>query len=102
MRPNSRSSWGAPTNYFSTYVGMCNTPCFGDPHLYACLGVVCSFALLRFSVRNAELTDRIPMGRWADPHEISGQVAFLCMPGASYMTSQVICVDGGWSNNGWM
>lgn len=52
--------------------------------------------------RNAELTDRIPMGRWGDPHEISGQVAFLCMKGASYITSQVVCVDGGWSNNGWM
>eukprot|EP00903_Cladosiphon_okamuranus_P012886 g12033.t2 len=52
--------------------------------------------------RNAELTERIPMGRWADPNEISGQVAFLCMQGASYITSQVICVDGGWSNNGWM
>ncbi|CAM9589606.1 unnamed protein product [Ectocarpus fasciculatus] len=52
--------------------------------------------------RSAELAARIPMGRWAEPHEISGQVAFLCMKGASYITSQVICVDGGWASNGWM
>ncbi|CAN0110120.1 unnamed protein product [Pylaiella littoralis] len=52
--------------------------------------------------RTSELIDRIPMGRWAEPNEISGQVAFLCMKGASYITSQVICIDGGWSNNGWM
>ncbi|CAB1100432.1 unnamed protein product [Ectocarpus sp. CCAP 1310/34] len=52
--------------------------------------------------RSTELMDRIPMGRWAEPHEISGQVAFLCMKGASYITSQVICVDGGWASNGWM
>ncbi|CAN0390183.1 unnamed protein product, partial [Scytosiphon promiscuus] len=25
-----------------------------------------------------DLNDRIPMGRWADPDEISGQVAFFC------------------------
>eukprot|EP00752_Nemacystus_decipiens_P007787 g6954.t1 len=52
--------------------------------------------------RSPELTDRIPMGRWGYPHEVGGQVAFLCMQGASYITSQVVCVDGGWSNNGWM
>jgi Tropinone reductase 1 len=34
---------------------------------------------------------RLPMGRIGDPEE----VAFLCMPAASYMTGQVICIDGG-------
>ncbi|CAM9260213.1 unnamed protein product [Scytosiphon promiscuus] len=52
--------------------------------------------------RSEDLNDRIPMGRWADPDEISGQVAFFCMEGASYITSQVVCIDGGWSSNGWM
>lgn len=51
-----------------------------------------------FSV--AEITQRIPMGRWANPEEVSGIVAFLCMKGAGYITSQVILVDGGWSANG--
>ncbi|CAN6363600.1 unnamed protein product [Urochloa humidicola] len=38
---------------------------------------------------------RVPMGRIAEPEEVASMVAFLCMPAASYMTGQVICVDGG-------
>jgi Tropinone reductase 1 len=38
---------------------------------------------------------RLPMGRIGDPEEVASMVAFLCMPAASYMTGQVICIDGG-------
>jgi len=38
---------------------------------------------------------RLPMGRIAEPEEVASMVAFLCMPAASYMTGQVIYVDGG-------
>ncbi|KAJ1276633.1 hypothetical protein BS78_05G229300 [Paspalum vaginatum] len=38
---------------------------------------------------------RLPMGRIAEPEEVASMVAFLCMPAASYMTGQVICIDGG-------
>ncbi|CAL4979051.1 unnamed protein product [Urochloa decumbens] len=38
---------------------------------------------------------RLPMGRIAEPEELASMVAFICMPAASYMTGQVICVDGG-------
>jgi tropinone reductase I len=36
-----------------------------------------------------------PMGRIGEPEEAASMVAFLCMPAASYMTGQVICIDGG-------
>uniref|UniRef100_A0A0E0JT76 Uncharacterized protein n=1 Tax=Oryza punctata TaxID=4537 RepID=A0A0E0JT76_ORYPU len=39
--------------------------------------------------------DRVPMRRIGEPEEVAAAVAFLCMPASSYITGQVICVDGG-------
>ncbi|ESW12474.1 hypothetical protein PHAVU_008G116200 [Phaseolus vulgaris] len=36
-----------------------------------------------------------PAGRIGEPKDISGMVAFLCLPAASYITGQIITVDGG-------
>lgn len=58
--------------------------------------------VLTDKVKMAEILGRTPMGRIAQPEEVSGLVAFLCMAPASYITSQVICVDGGFTANGWM
>ncbi|CAN6843227.1 unnamed protein product [Brassica oleracea] len=41
-----------------------------------------------------------PLGRIGKPEEVASVVAFLCMPAASYITGQTICVDGGLSVNG--
>lgn len=37
----------------------------------------------------------IPMARIGLPHEVAGVVAFLCSDAASYMTGQVLSVNGG-------
>lgn len=38
---------------------------------------------------------RIPMGRFAYPEEIAPAVVFLASDDSSYITGQVLCVDGG-------
>ncbi|KAK4441097.1 Tropinone reductase, chloroplastic [Sesamum alatum] len=47
-----------------------------------------------------EVCDRTPMRRLGDPTEVSSAVAFLCLPASSFITGQIVCVDGGMSVNG--
>ncbi|GAA1643853.1 SDR family NAD(P)-dependent oxidoreductase [Kribbella alba] len=51
---------------------------------------------IRGNEKLAELTlARIPLGRWAEPEEIAATFVFFASDAASYITGQVLPVDGG-------
>lgn len=39
--------------------------------------------------------ERVPLGRFGQPDEISPAVVFLASPEAAYITGQILCIDGG-------
>ncbi|HEX7814837.1 SDR family oxidoreductase [Dyella sp.] len=47
-----------------------------------------------------EVLDRTPLHRIGEPEEVAAAIAFLCLPAASYITGQVLAVDGGFLNYG--
>jgi NAD(P)-dependent dehydrogenase (short-subunit alcohol dehydrogenase family) len=50
--------------------------------------------------RNAQITGRIPIGRWADTAEIADPILFLCSSAARYITGSTLLVDGGYCSVG--
>jgi NAD(P)-dependent dehydrogenase (short-subunit alcohol dehydrogenase family) len=40
--------------------------------------------------------NKIPMGRWAQPHEIGGLALYLSSPASAFVTGSSISIDGGW------
>ena len=47
-----------------------------------------------------EVLDRTPLRRVGEPEEVAAAIAFLCLHAASYITGQVLAVDGGFLNYG--
>lgn len=54
-------------------------------------------AIERDEVARRSFEQRIPLGRFAEPGEIAGAIAFLCSPLASYVTGHILVVDGGYT-----
>ncbi|OCO99932.1 MULTISPECIES: 2-dehydro-3-deoxy-D-gluconate 5-dehydrogenase KduD [unclassified Ensifer] len=46
--------------------------------------------------RNAQISARIPMGRWGTPDDLATAVLFFAAPASGYVTGTVLPVDGGW------
>ena len=55
--------------------------------------------ILENETRYEEITSRIPIGKWADPSDIAGAVAFLASSASDYINGATIPVDGGWLSN---
>ena len=52
-------------------------------------------AIASGTLDRADVLERIPAGRLAEPAEIGAMVSFLASPRAAYITGQVLYVDGG-------
>jgi 2-deoxy-D-gluconate 3-dehydrogenase len=53
-------------------------------------------ALRADAVRNRQILERIPAGRWGEPEDIAGAAVFLASAASDYVTGTVVTVDGGW------
>ena len=60
-------------------------------------GVVRRAAGVGLAEAEATVAARVPMGRIGEPAEVAAAIAWLCSDAASYVTGQLLCVDGGYT-----
>jgi 2-deoxy-D-gluconate 3-dehydrogenase len=53
-------------------------------------------ALRTDQVRNRQILERIPAGRWGSPQDLAGAAVFLASSASDYIHGAVLAVDGGW------
>lgn len=47
-------------------------------------------------IRNKEIENRIPAGRWGNPEDLVGAAVFLSSKASDYVNGHILAVDGGW------
>jgi hypothetical protein len=76
---------------------------FSAIHLpcYLCANVVCTQSailrnerLLNDPVRNRQIIERIPAGRWGVPKDFAGPAVFLASRASQYVCGELLVVDG--------
>jgi 2-deoxy-D-gluconate 3-dehydrogenase len=53
-------------------------------------------ALIKDEERATSILARIPAGRWGDAEDFKGVVVWLASRASSYVSGEVVTVDGGW------
>jgi 2-deoxy-D-gluconate 3-dehydrogenase len=53
-------------------------------------------ALQADEVRNRQILERIPAGRWGEAEDVAGAAVFLSSAVSDYVNGHVLVVDGGW------
>jgi len=51
------------------------------------------------ALRGEQILKGIPLARWGEAEEVTSVIDFLCGPGSTYITGQIINVDGGVINS---
>jgi len=52
--------------------------------------------LLNDAEKYKAFVSKVPMGRWAEPHEIGGLALYLASPASGFVTGAGFSIDGGW------
>jgi len=53
-------------------------------------------ALQGDEIRNRQILERIPAGRWGKPDDLAGAAVFLASSASDYVQGHILAVDGGW------
>ena len=53
-------------------------------------------ALQADELRNRQIMERVPAGRWGQPSDLAGAVVFLASDASDYVQGHILAIDGGW------